>query len=102
MYDTVPKCPCDFLTSAFPARSSERKPPLMADERSSNGVAQIDESMGLSQTFMPRRQGSDGESARDHALYKNATPGPDNLFHCPWEGQPNCNHKPEKLKCNYE
>ncbi|KAJ6446619.1 zinc finger domain-containing protein [Purpureocillium lavendulum] len=68
----------------------------------SNGVAQLDDSIGVAQTFMPRRQGSDGESARDHALYKNASPGADNLFHCPWEGQPNCSHKPEKLKCNYD
>lgn len=44
----------------------------------------------------------DGESARDHPLYKNANPGPDGLFHCPWEGDSSCNHKPEKLKCNYE
>lgn len=52
--------------------------------------------------YTARRPSNEGESARDHPLYKNAAPGPDGLFHCPWEGQPNCNHKPEKLKCNYE
>ncbi|KAL2752612.1 hypothetical protein ACRALDRAFT_2112831 [Sodiomyces alcalophilus JCM 7366] len=52
--------------------------------------------------YTARRPSTEGESARDHPLYKNATPGPDGLFHCPWEGQPNCNHKPEKLKCNYD
>ncbi|KAI0450709.1 hypothetical protein F5B21DRAFT_415916 [Xylaria acuta] len=41
-------------------------------------------------------------SARDHPLYKNASPKADGLFHCPWEGQASCNHKPEKLKCNYD
>lgn len=44
----------------------------------------------------------DGETARNHDLYKTAQTGPDGLFHCPWEGDPSCNHKPEKLKCNYE
>lgn len=49
-----------------------------------------------------RRPRSEGETARDHALYKNATPQADGLFHCPWEGTAECHHKPEKLKCNYE
>jgi hypothetical protein len=40
---------------------------------------------------------------REHPLYSKATTGPDGLYHCPWEGKdPTCNHKPEKLKCNYE
>lgn len=41
-------------------------------------------------------------SARDHPLYQNVNAGPDGLYHCPWEGQASCNHKPEKLKCNYD
>jgi hypothetical protein len=53
-------------------------------------------------TFNSRRLSGEGESARDHYLYKSALPQADGLFHCPWEGQPSCNHKPEKLKCNYE
>jgi hypothetical protein len=52
--------------------------------------------------FGSRRSTGDGETARDHYLYKNAYPQADGLFHCPWEGQATCNHKPEKLKCNYE
>lgn len=44
---------------------------------------------------------NEGE-ARDHHLYKNAYPKEDGLYHCPWEGQPCCTHRPEKLKCNYE
>lgn len=52
--------------------------------------------------FNSRRLSGEGESARDHFLYKNASPQPDGLFHCPWEGTPSCNHKPEKLKCNYD
>lgn len=45
---------------------------------------------------------SEGDNARDHPLYRSAFPQTDGLYHCPWEGQANCNHKPEKLKCNYE
>ena len=49
-----------------------------------------------------KRSNSEGESARDHPLYKKAVCQPDGYYHCPWEGDENCNHKPEKLKCNYE
>lgn len=43
-------------------------------------------------------------NARDHELYHNVTPHADGLYHCPWEkdASSNCQHKPEKLKCNYE
>lgn len=56
----------------------------------------------LPASFTNRRPSADGESARDHALYKNAVPSEDGLFHCPFEGRADCSHKPEKLKCNYE
>ncbi|TQS37073.1 hypothetical protein Golomagni_02465 [Golovinomyces magnicellulatus] len=43
-------------------------------------------------------------NAREHPLYHNVSPGEDGLYHCPWENEPgsNCQHKPEKLKCNYD
>jgi hypothetical protein len=43
-------------------------------------------------------------AARDHYLYHNVTPQTDGLYHCPWEKDQNsnCQHKPDKLKCNYE
>ena len=41
-------------------------------------------------------------NARVHELYHNASPQADGLYHCPWEGQDVCQHRPEKLKCNYE
>jgi hypothetical protein len=41
-------------------------------------------------------------TAREHPLYHNVTPHADGLYHCPWENRPDCQHKPEKLKCNYE
>ena len=65
-------------------------------------TAICDDSFSLPPPFNARRLSGEGESARDHYLYKNAVPHTDGLFHCPWEGTTNCNHKPEKLKCNYE
>ena len=42
-------------------------------------------------------------TARDHPLYQNVSPSTvDGLYHCPWEGSTGCQHKAEKLKCNYE
>lgn len=50
-----------------------------------------------------RPSNAEGElSARDHPYYKRNGPDADGFYHCPWEGNPTCNHKPEKLKCNYE
>ena len=49
-----------------------------------------------------RSNSESSDSARDHYLYKNAACSDDGLYHCPWEGKSQCNHKPEKLKCNYE
>ncbi|KAH6699579.1 hypothetical protein EV126DRAFT_424247 [Verticillium dahliae] len=41
------------------------------------------------------------ESFRTHPLYKDPRPAFDGFFHCPWEGQADCHHRPNKLKCNY-
>ena len=39
---------------------------------------------------------------RNHPLY-NQGPRSDGLYHCPYKAQdPNCPHRPTKLKCNYE
>ncbi|CAH0016494.1 unnamed protein product, partial [Clonostachys rhizophaga] len=62
-------------------------------------IPSLGDNLGLPAAFGPRR---DGETARNHELYKNATPKEDGLYHCPWEGETCCNHRPEKLKCNYD
>lgn len=68
----------------------------------SSGSASTTESQ-VTDSILPRRRLSgETESARDHPLYKNAQPQADGLYHCPWEGEMTCNHKPEKLRCNYE
>ncbi|EEY20174.1 conserved hypothetical protein [Verticillium alfalfae VaMs.102] len=43
-----------------------------------------------------------GEIIKDHSLYKNATPGPDGSYHCPWEDQASCDHEPTLYKVNYQ
>ncbi|KAG9231657.1 hypothetical protein BJ875DRAFT_443882 [Amylocarpus encephaloides] len=48
------------------------------------------------------RSNPEENSARLHPLYQNVNPGPDGLYHCPWEAGSSCQHKPEKLKCNYD
>ncbi|KAI8677271.1 hypothetical protein NCS56_00616800 [Fusarium sp. Ph1] len=83
--------------------SLDRNLPLISEDANGKVMPQLDETLALPAPFAgPRRQNSDGESARDHDLYKKAAPHEDGLYHCPWEGQPSCNHKAEKLKCNYD
>ena len=50
----------------------------------------------------PRRS-SEGEpaNAREHAYYQ-VGPGSDGLYRCPFADLEDCQHKAEKLKCNYE
>uniref|UniRef100_A0A8H7NQI8 C2H2-type domain-containing protein n=1 Tax=Bionectria ochroleuca TaxID=29856 RepID=A0A8H7NQI8_BIOOC len=43
----------------------------------------------------------DKPNFREHSLYKDATIGSDQLYHCPWEGQADCNHSPTNTKCIY-
>lgn len=84
--------------------SIDRKVPIASKEVTTS-ISQPEEPLTLPPASPfpgPRRQNSEGESARDHDLYKKAAPFEDGLYHCPWEGTANCNHKPEKLKCNYE
>ncbi|QKD50935.2 uncharacterized protein FOBCDRAFT_198320 [Fusarium oxysporum Fo47] len=83
--------------------SLDRNIPLISEDANGKAIPTFDELPAATSAFTgPRRQNSDGESARDHDLYKKAAPYEDGLYHCPWEGQPSCNHRPEKLKCNYD
>lgn len=81
--------------------SLDRQMGLMTTE-DPNGVVLADDMFALPPSFTRRSSGDGESSARDHPLYKTAIPHADGLFHCPWEGQSSCNHKPEKLKCNYD
>ncbi|KAI5868177.1 hypothetical protein GGS23DRAFT_602070 [Durotheca rogersii] len=81
--------------------SLDRQMGMMTTE-DPNGVLLTDDVFVLPPSYTRRSSGDGESSARDHPLYKNAYPKSDGLFHCPWEGQNSCNHKPEKLKCNYD
>ena len=41
-------------------------------------------------------------TVRNDPLYRLDGPSPDGLYHCPYEGDETCNHKPVRRKCNYE
>lgn len=81
--------------------SLDRQMGLMTTE-DPNGVVLPEDMFSLPPSFTRRPSGDGESSARDHPLYKNAYPKADGLFHCPFEGQSSCSHKPEKLKCNYD
>ena len=53
--------------------------------------------------YMSRRASGehDNSTARHNKLY-HIPPQEDGLYHCPFEATDGCQHKPEKLKCNYE
>lgn len=106
----------DDVWSASPGESQHSNSPALAGQSPSSRISQkVDhfvtsdvvpsmsqDGFSLPPAFGSRRLSGEGESARDHFLYKNAYPQADGLFHCPWEGESTCNHKPEKLKCNYD
>jgi hypothetical protein len=37
-----------------------------------------------------------------HPLYTDAAQGDDGLWHCPWEGEGYCGHKPSVLRADFE
>jgi hypothetical protein len=42
------------------------------------------------------------EPLKDHPLYTHAVQGDDGLWHCPWEGEGYCGHKPSVLRADFE
>lgn len=92
-----------FCRTVRPSRSSQR--PIIPSMGSVAPTQQFEELCIVPPFGDPLRRRSSGEAdvapAREHALY-HAVPRDDGLYHCPFEGQANCAHKPTKLKCNYE
>lgn len=82
-----------------PIQVFQRTPVSAIDCWSQDEVAK----QGYMAPYPARRKSSEGETttAREHPYY-HVGPGKDNLYHCPFAGDEDCNHKPEKLKCNYE
>ena len=92
-----------FCRTIRPSRSSQR--PIIPSVGQVAPTHQFEEMYMVSPTGDALRRRSSGEvdaaPAREHELY-HAVPLDDGLYHCPYEGQDNCAHKPTKLKCNYE
>lgn len=42
------------------------------------------------------------ESLKNHPLYTHAVQEEDGLWHCPWEGEGYCDHKPSVLRADFE
>jgi len=106
-YVTIPSIDSHLSYAISLARAS-RKPMVQQNSRANGdhstnyrpGFYDIQNQSGRSHS----QGGVDNDNTpREHPLYSKATTGPDGFYHCPWEGRdPACNHKPEKLKCNYE
>lgn len=80
-------------------RQSKVAGDMASQNRAPTGTSKAsDESM----RFVVRSNLELENTAKDHPLYYSAAPKDDGFYHCPWEGHPTCQHKPEILKCNYE
>lgn len=49
-----------------------------------------------------QRQAGEIDTLKDHPLYTQAVQGQDGLWHCPWEGEGYCDHKPSVLRADFE
>src|SRR5204862_1176577 len=47
-------------------------------------------------------QASQIEDLKNHPLYRNPLQEEDGLWHCPWEGEGYCSHKPSVLRADFE
>ena len=92
-----------FCRNIRPSGSSQR--PIIPSTGPGAPTHQFEELCIVPPTGDALARRSGGEAvvtpAREHELY-HAVQRDDGLYHCPYEGQDNCSHKPTKLKCNYE
>jgi hypothetical protein len=112
--DVSPTCIPDLTDAAelppYPAGGRPSRKPVgprqskVASDMASRSRAPTGASEGSEESlrFAVRSSLEMDNSARDHPLYHNVSTQDDGLYHCPWENDPSCQHKPEKLKCNYE
>ena len=52
--------------------------------------------------YLDQKQPREIEPLKDHPLYTHIVQGDDGLWHCPWEGEDYCGHKPSVLKADFE
>ena len=97
----LPPYPTDGRPSRKPVGPRQSK---VASDMASRSRARTGTSEGSDESlrFVARSSLEMDNTARDHPLYHNVSTNADGLYHCPWESEASCQHKPEKLKCNYE
>jgi hypothetical protein len=85
------------LPSGIPSGAQEDTKPVVSVAQQERKAISPGSSVPASHTSE-----SDEGRHRTHPLYSEG-PRPDGLYHCPYKAKdPNCPHKPTKLKCNYE
>jgi len=94
-YSFSPGCMSNLAISPN-ATTLERKP--LAPKPEETAIPTNQDSPALTPSLVSE---NDEGRHRNHPLYSEG-PQADGLYHCPFESDPNCQHKPTKLKCNYE
>lgn len=88
----------NLLTSAF-FRSNESLNPQHPNPSAdaSTGCLSHDKPADVDRSDLDNAK----KDLREMAPYKDAIPHADGLYHCPWEGAPECKHKPHQLKYRF-
>lgn len=96
-----PVYPDGNMSTLKPQRVFQQRAPLSNID--SWPQCEVSGQVYMASTFPNQRRSSEGETttAREHPLY-HVGPRDDGLYHCPFAGEEDCTHKPEKLKCNYD
>lgn len=81
----------------MPIMESPLAPQLELSEGETIAIISPSGSSGIRRMSNGTRSGSARNDPRYHLGPKD-----DGLYHCPFEGDGTCNHKPTNLKCNYE
>lgn len=97
----VLNCDTDLPRSSAPDAASAPAPSSGHRQEMTPALSRSD-SVGSKATSTASVSGETDEGRhRNHPLYSKG-PEADGLYHCPFTSDPSCQHKPTKLKCNYE
>ncbi|KAL2147631.1 hypothetical protein VTI28DRAFT_8085 [Corynascus sepedonium] len=73
-----------------------------SDHDSDTLPRQAEKSRTMSHGPSAQRQAGEIDTLKDHPLYTQAVQGQDGLWHCPWEGEGYCDHKPSVLRADFD
>jgi hypothetical protein len=83
--------------TASPEDDSEDSESEHSDASSSPGSGDA-----VPASYPDPKQPREIEPLKAHPLYTHAVQGDDGLWHCPWEGEDYCGHKPSVLRADLE